>query len=275
MMISMNRVFLNVNLAPVRLLAATRNFGFTPSRFQGATSKRELTPKQKEVAEKKKLLALERKQIAADKKKLASLKARLAKEKTTYAALKKKYDIANKKNKEKQKTQQLKDKAKLALEKTKAKKALAETKKKEDKLIAKAIKPFRKLSGYNYFIKEKTVGKNGLSEVSSIWKTLAHDEKESYQEKAAKFNDEMLKIFVPRPKSPPTSYASFVKENYPNDGGDFKQINKDLAYEWKLLPVEEKQRYEPSPSSKQEYVVKLQQWKQNRIEAFKKHHNIS
>lgn len=50
----MNRVFLNVNLAPVRLLAATRNFGFTPSRFQGATSKRELTPKQKEVAEKKK-----------------------------------------------------------------------------------------------------------------------------------------------------------------------------------------------------------------------------
>lgn len=272
---SMNKMLLRVNLAPVRLLTATRTFGFTPSRFQGATSKKELTPRQKEVAEKKKLLALEKKQIASDKKKLASLKTRLAKEKATFATLKKKYDAANKKYKEKQKAQQVKDKAKLALEKAKAKKALAETKKKEDKLIAKATKPFRRLSGYNYFIKEKTVGKNGLGEVSNIWKTLAQDEKEVYQQKAAKFNEEMLKIFVPRPKSPPTSYASFVKENYPNDGGDFRQINKDLAYEWKLLPAEEKQRYEPSQSAKQEYVVKLQEWKQQRIEAFKKHYNIS
>ena len=45
------------------------------------------------------------------------MKARLAKEKTTYATLKKKYDIANKKNKEKQKAQQLKDKAKLTTRK--------------------------------------------------------------------------------------------------------------------------------------------------------------
>lgn len=271
----MNRIFLNVNLAQTRVLTATRTFGFTPSRFQGASSKKELTSKQKEVAEKKKLLVSEKKQIATDKKKLASLKARLAKEKTTFATLKKKYDVVNKKEKQKQKTQQLKEKTKLAHEKVKAKKALAETKKREEKLIAKAVKPFRKLSGYNYFIKENTVGKNGLGEVSNIWKTLVQDEKDAYQKKAAKFNEEMLKIFVPRPKSPPTSYASFVKENYPNDGGDFKEINKDLAYEWKLLPTAEKQTYEPAPSSKQEYQVKLQEWKQKRIEAFKKHHNIS
>lgn len=258
---SINRNLLGVNFVGVRIVTGTRAFGITASRF--------------EEAAKKKLLSLEKKQIAADKKKLASLKAKLAKEKATFATLKKKYDAANKKQKEKAKAQQLKEKTKLASEKAKAKKALAETKKKEEKLIAKATKPFRRLSGYNYFIKENTVGKNGLSEVSNLWKTLAHDEKEAYQEKAAKFNEEMLRIFVPKPKSPPTSYASFIKENYPNDGRDFKDINKELASEWKLLPAEEKKRYEPAPSAKQEYQVKLQEWKQTRIEAFKKHHNIS
>lgn len=269
-----NKTFFSLVFTTSRAFSTTRAVGLAPSRLQSLAT-RVQTPQQKEVAEKKKLLTAERKQLAADKKKVATLKTKLTKEKATYATLKKKYEVASKKQKEKLKEQVLKEKARFAAQKSKSKKALVDAKQKEEKFIAKATKPFRKLSGYNYFIKETTVGKKGLGEVSNVWKSLTETEKESYQHKATKYNEDMLKIFVPKPKSPPTSYAAYVKENYSSDGRDFKEINKELAAGWKNLPASEKHKYEPTKNSKEDYQTKLKQWKEQRIEAFKKHNNIS
>lgn len=212
-------------------------------------------------------------EIGVEKKKTQALKQKISKEKNALNGLKKKLEETSKKHKLKAKERETKEKQRLKSqrEREKAKKLKVEAKRKQEKFIAKATKPFRRLSAYNYFVKQSTDSSKGLERASNAWKVLTEEERGGFQKKADEYNEKMLAIYVPKPRAPPSSYASFVKENFPSDNTTFRDANVMLASRWRSLTPEEKVKYEPSKQLKEEYQRKLASWKQQRIKAYEEH----
>lgn len=216
--------------------------------------------------------------VAAEKEKLKKLKAKLSKEKKTFADLKKKLAAETKLEKQRKKKLAQKEKALSQSLRSKAAKAREQAKKdeiKHKKLVEKATKPYRRITAFNMFVKERTAGSGpvSLADVSREWKQLDQSSQDQYQDKADEFNEKMLSIYTPKPKAPASAYASFVKENYVNDGRDFADINRSLAQQWKNLSAEERASYEPSTANKERFNAEIQQWTENRIKLFKESKN--
>lgn len=213
------------------------------------------------------------KSVENDKKKTQALKQKINKEKSALEVLKKKLDATSKKHKLKAKERESKEKQRVKgqKEKEKAKKLKVEAKRKQEKFIAKATKPVRRLSAYNYFVKQSTDSAKGLENASNAWKALTEEERSGFQKKADEYNEQMLAVYVPKPRAPPSSYASFVKENFPSDNTNFRDANAMLASRWRSLTPAEKGKYEPSKQLKEEYQRKLANWKQQRIKAYEEH----
>lgn len=187
--------------------------------------------------------------IGAEKAKLKQLKDKLKDEKAVLSELKAKH----KKVVEKHKQLTAKRKAEAV----------------EKKNLAKAFKPYRKVTGLNIFIKEKVGQGATIATVGREWSYLTEGEKESFQKKADFVNEENLKIWKPKPSPPTNQYAAFVKEKWVKDGRDFGEVSKELAAEWKLLTESERAAYSPSSDEKAAYAKKLEEWKAERVELYK------
>lgn len=185
----------------------------------------------------------------AEKEKIKQLKATLKKEKEVLAKLK----AQHKKVTQKHKNLAVKRKAEAA----------------EKKFIAKALKPYRKITGLNVFIKERVGNGATIATIGKEWSYLTEAEKADFQTKADAINVENLKIWKPKPTPPANMYAAFVKENWVNDGRDFGEVSKELSAQWKQMTSEQKNAYAPSASDKEAYSKALEQWKENRIKLYK------
>lgn len=223
-------------------------------------------------------VAAQKNAVKAEKDKLKKLKTKLTKEKKAFTELKKKLAAETKKEKAREKKLAQKERALKALQKIKATKAKEQSKKdeaKHKKLVERATKPYRRISAFNMFVKENTAGAGpvSLADIASQWKQLDQLSQERYQDKADDYNDDMVKIYTPKPKAPPSAYASFVKENYINDGRDFADINRGLAEQWKNLSQDQRAAYEPSSADKERYATEIQLWTENRIRLYKESKN--
>ncbi|ODV80977.1 uncharacterized protein CANTADRAFT_31820, partial [Suhomyces tanzawaensis NRRL Y-17324] len=168
-------------------------------------------------------------------------------------------------------------KAKLAKEKnqlkTLEKKLKDETKKldkkrqvREKEVFAAATKPFRRLSGYTFFMKQERG--NTFADSAAKWKALSDYEKNVFSQQAEDYNEEQLQVFTPKPKKPASGYALYLKENYVNDGRSIGEIGKELAAKWNQLSPNEKSRYEISKSLKDDYAKKLLKWVEDRLKLY-------
>ncbi|SGZ58167.1 CIC11C00000001693 [Sungouiella intermedia] len=189
------------------------------------------------------------KTIDADKAKLKQLRQSLKEEKAVLAKLRSQH-------------KKVTDKHKQLQSKRKAEEA-------EKKTLAKAFKPYRKVTGLNIFIKEKVGHGATIATVGKEWSYLTESEKEEFQKKADAVNQENLKIWKPKPSPPTNQYAAFVKEKWVNDGRDFSEISKELASQWRSLTDVQKSAYAPSSEEKAEYTEKLEAWKAERIKLYK------
>lgn len=187
--------------------------------------------------------------VDKEKNKIKQLKATLKKEKDALAKLK----AQHKKITQKHKDLVLKRKAEAS----------------EKKLISKALKPYRKITGLNVFIKERVGNGATIATIGKEWSYLTEAEKADFQTKADALNEENLKIWKPKPTPPANMYAAFVKEHWVNDGRDFGEVSKELASKWKEMSTLEKEAYAPSQSEKDAYAKELEQWKENRIKLYK------
>lgn len=186
-------------------------------------------------------LSKDKKAVASKKQELTKLKSKLTKEKTTLKKLETKL-------------------------KTEGKKLDAKLKVRAEKERAAALKSFKKISGYTFYIKENKG--NSLVDSAARWNVLSEQEKENYSRKADEYNEEVASIYAPRPKKPVEGYALFVKENFVNDGRTVPEISKTLGQQWKTLSDSEKGHYKISQDVKDSYAKKLDQWKQDRFEAY-------
>lgn len=189
------------------------------------------------------------KTIDAEKAKLRKLRESLKQEKVVLAKLK----ASHKKVVDKHKQLKIKRKAEES----------------EKKLLAKAFKPYRKVTGLNIFIKEKVGHGATIATVGKEWSHLTEQEKADYQEKADAVNVENIKIWKPKPTPPTNLYASFVRERWTKDGRDFAEVSKELSAAWKLLSESEKAAYAPSSEEKAAYAKELEEWKDERIKLYK------
>lgn len=187
--------------------------------------------------------------VNAEKEKIKQLKSTLKKEKEVLAKLK----AQHKKVTQKHKDLTIKRKAEAA----------------DKKFITKALKPYRKITGLNVFIKERVGNGATIATIGKEWSYLTESEKADFQTKADAINVENLKIWKPKPTPPANMYAAFVKENWVNDGRDFGEVSKELSAQWKQLNAEQKEAYAPSANDKETYAKELEQWKENRIKLYK------
>lgn len=183
---------------------------------------------------------------------LKSLKQKLAKEKAIYKKLKVSVQQAQSKVNQRKKAE-------------KAKQLQAKEKARQTKLLDKAFNTSRKVSPFNMFWKEN--GGNVLDNANA-WRLLAPSEKSVFEDKARDYNNEQAQLYRPKPKLPPNKFASFVKQNFVNDGREVVDIWKDLAQQWKDLSSEEKELYELSEAEKEKYHQELKEWKLERIRLF-------
>lgn len=126
-----------------------------------------------------------------------------------------------------------------------------------------AIRKIRKLSTFAFYLKLNK-GKL-LTDSVSLWRDLSLKEKYELKKQADEYHEEKVKIHTPKPKSPPSGYAAFVKQNYQTIGKNFIETNKDLAKRWSLLSNEEKKKYFISQTEKQKYKEKYQTWLNHRL----------
>lgn len=187
--------------------------------------------------------------IGVEKTKLKDLRGKLKQEKAALSELRAKH----KKVVEKHKQLTLKRKADAA----------------EKKTLAKAFKPYRKVTGLNIFIKEKVGQGATIATVGKEWSYLTEGEKAGFQSKADSVNEENLKYWKPKPSPPTNQYAAFVKEKWVNDGRDFVEVSKELAAEWKSLTDMQKAAYAPSSDEKAAYAKELEAWKAERVKLYK------
>ena len=115
--------------------------------------------------------------VAAEKEKLKKLRTKLSKEKKTFAELKKKLAAETKLEKQRKKKLAEKEKALSQSQRSKAAKEREQAKKEElkhKKLVEKATKPYRRITAFNMYVKERTSGSGpvSLADVSREWKQL-------------------------------------------------------------------------------------------------------
>ncbi|ODV66537.1 hypothetical protein HYPBUDRAFT_149395 [Hyphopichia burtonii NRRL Y-1933] len=192
-----------------------------------------------------------------EQKKLDALKKKLKKEKSTLKELQLKVN----------------EKVKLNNQKVKERKEQEKLKQKEKKILQKATQPYRKVSAYNIFIKERfNQDKNTtLNELAKAFKNLAHDEKAGFQVKADDYNAEKSKLYKPKPKMPAFGYAAFVKERFAyHDASHLKDALKDIGEEWKNLSPLEKNSYKIDKSELEKYRQALKDWTDERVRLYKK-----
>lgn len=221
-------------------LIATKNFG---AALQFSTSS-----------------VIQAKQASPEKKKLQELGKQLKKEKATFKKLKEKLSVAKAKEAKKKKA-------------AKAKEAQLKAKKKNDKLLATALKSYRKISPFNMYVKESKGSSFG--ERAQEWSSLPDYEKDEFKLKADEYNEEQLKIYTPKPKAPVFGFAAFLKENYVNEGRDVQEQLKELAQEWKSLSDSEKSNYAKNDSEWQKYTSALNSWKQGRVDLYNKNNGTN
>ncbi|GEQ69336.1 hypothetical protein JCM33374_g3007 [Metschnikowia sp. JCM 33374] len=159
------------------------------------------------------------------------------------------------------------DKLKEKIQKTAAiekekKGALAEKKRQQ-----KALKPYKKLTPLNIFVKENLKAIGNLVEASQTWTQLTEAEKAPYVQKAEKVNAENLKIFTPKPISPTPAYARFTKEVWVA-GETFAESSKAASAKWKALTPKEKDAYAAKPSEWDAYKKAFAAWKDQRIKLY-------
>lgn len=187
--------------------------------------------------------------VAAEKQKIKGLRDQLKKENKLLKKLRTKHKEQKKKHKE-----------------LTAKRKLEEA---EKKLVAKALKPYRKVTALNVYIKENVREGSTMTIVGKNWSLLAADEKVAYQAKADAINAEAVKIWTPKPAAQPNSYAAFVKQNWVQGDREFGEVSKELAAKWKELTDSEKAEYGPTDAEKAAYQNELEEWKARRIQLFK------
>lgn len=197
------------------------------------------------------------KPAAAKQATVKQLKAKLEKEKKRLAECKSKHSEKVKLLKEREKSR----KVKASEESKKASEA-------EAKLIKKATRAYRNLSGLNVFVKEKCTATNPLSSVNAQWQKLTEEEKAVYVKKAEKLNEENRKVWVQGPKKPPTAYSLFVKKNW-KDLGDFKKSSQAISASWKALSTEQKDAFKPEPSLFAAYKKAHEDWVAQRVKLYK------
>ncbi|KAM9901864.1 hypothetical protein OXX69_008549 [Metschnikowia pulcherrima] len=165
-------------------------------------------------------------------------------------------------------------KEKLTLAKLAAKVKKVEESEKEKKTQAsierrekKALKPYKKLSPLNVFIKENYKSLGSLKDASHKWTELTESEKEPFVQKAEKLNAENLKLYTPKPVSPAPAYARFTKANWVSNE-DFSVASKAAAEKWRQLTKEEKDAYSPKPEEWEAYRKAFASWREERIKLY-------
>lgn len=186
---------------------------------------------------------------------------------TTYEAKVKKMQASL--NKEKAQLEKLRDQHKALSEKQKALVAQRKAEVAEKKLEEKALKPYRKMTALNAYIKENTGNGTTLAEVGKLWNTLTDSQKAEFQSKADAANAANLKIWKPAPSAPPNRYALFVKQNWIYDERTFREVSKHLASVWKTLPESEKEAFAPTKQDLEAFKRTYQAWKDERIKLWK------
>ncbi|OBA23669.1 hypothetical protein METBIDRAFT_9916 [Metschnikowia bicuspidata var. bicuspidata NRRL YB-4993] len=146
------------------------------------------------------------------------------------------------------------------LDNEKKKKKIALEKKRE----ARALRPYKHITPLNLFVKENIKSIGALAETSQAWVKLSDAEKESYVEKAKKFNEDQLKIYTPKPVGPVPAYAKFLKSVW-TAGADFGEASKAASLEWKKLTPEEKMTFSPSDKERAAYKLAYAAWKEERL----------
>lgn len=160
-----------------------------------------------------------------------------------------------------QKHRQLNLKIKEAVAKRKAADA-------EKKLVKDALKPYRRLSAFNAFVKAQVSSSRTLAVVTKEWGTLGEAEKAEFQIQADLLNDAALKIFAPKPRLS-NGFANFVKQNFHNDGRPLPDITRDIAKKWNMLTPDEKLAFGPTQREKEAHAHKLATWREERIKKFR------
>lgn len=205
------------------------------------------------------------------KEELKTLKAKLTKEKKVLSDLQKRLKKKEAQNLKKQKQRKQLEKAKTAkaAEKLKLQKAKKKEADAEKALVKKATQNFRKITALNAFVKEKVNKDVTLKSAMEEWNQLSVDEKESFQEKADEINAQRDELFKPKPRRPTSSYALFLKLNYPSAPVDFASASREVLAKWKELPEEEKLKYAISDEEKAQYQKAIKAWTEERVKAYK------
>lgn len=234
--------------------ASTRIFSTNVVRSIGSTSVAAYPPTKKSTTAKK---------ISP----VASLKLQLKKEKEKLSKLNAKLKAKEATLKTKQKERAADVKAKAAV---KAKEA--QIKQLQAQVIRKATKSIRGISPLNAFIKETTGG--SLTDKISSWKTLASDERSTWQEKADELNAKTEQLFKPKPKSVASGYQKFLAEEHAKDKYKdlpFGERSKQIAESWRLLSSEAKKQYNAPAAEQQKAKEAHELWVKSRLDAYLKH----
>lgn len=216
-------------------------------------------------------------QYPTSKDEIKTLKAKLTKEKKVLSDLQKRLKKKEAQNAKKEKERKLKhqqqEKAKTAkqLEKLKLQRAKQKEIESEKVLIKKATQNFRKITALNAFVKETVTKDVPLKSAMETWNQLSADEKQKFQDKADVINEKRDEIFKPKPRRPASSYAEFLKLNYPPVPLDFTSASKEVNSKWKTLPESEKAKYGASAEERAEYKKVLKAWTDERVKAYKEY----
>lgn len=236
-------MFRNATIGMRAALQPVRAFCGAPAAFFAASSS-VFAPRK--TAPKKQLSAAQ-KAVDQDKKKLRELRAKLKKEKEVLRTVRTKILLTEKKHRE-----IIKVAEKVA--------------------FRKATQPVRKIGAYSFFVKSVCSKDVSLTDAAVRWTQLSQDEKAKYEQDAKAYNDEKLKDYKPKPKAPASSYAQFIKANYPIGESDVTQAQRTLSAQWLNLSDEEKAAYAPSEADKEAYKTELAEWTRERMRLYRIDH---
>ncbi|KAK6460534.1 hypothetical protein DFJ63DRAFT_320702 [Scheffersomyces coipomensis] len=235
MPLMVNRINSN---ATTTTTTTTNQFRLLATATKTKTTKASPKKKKSKKPRTKTELAIAKEKLAKEKKELKKIELKVqAKDK-----------LLEKKSKERAKLEKVKNEAK-------------------DKVyVERALKTYKSVSGYALFVKSHK--SNKIGEISVQWNELPNYEKEEWKQKAQAYNDELLKIFIPRPKKPADGFALFLKSEYVNDGLSVTESVKAYSADWRALGDSEKDAFRISPEEKQNYQDAVKSWKAQRLENY-------
>lgn len=133
-----------------------------------------------------------------------------------------------------------------------------------------ALKPYRPISSYVFYVKERVGGEvKNLTEAAKAFKQLSSDELDKYEQKAKQFNEAMAQRLPPKPTKPLFPFARYLADFFKTSDPEepFSSRVKAAADQWKKMSQSEKdQKYPPTNYNKEAYTQKLDAWKNLRWE---------